>query len=132
MGVVAAGMDKAGLRVTLRVGGDDQAVHLAHDEQFRAGSARVDVGIKAGDVARFGQLIAQLFKLFFQIGVGLPFPVTGLRVFPDLALCGEHQVPLASDDVFQLLDTLLIHHVDPLLFHIGDRAPQSGRCRGIF
>ena len=116
LGVVAAGVDKAGLRVTLRMGRDDQAVQLTHDEQFGAGFARVDIGVEARDVARLCQLIAQLFILLFQISMGLPFPIASLRVLPNVALRGEHQVTLASYDVFQLLDTVLIQHIDPLLF----------------
>ena len=58
--MVAAGVDIAGLRITLGMGGDDQAVQLAHDQQFGAGLAGVDIGIEAGNVAGQGQCVACL------------------------------------------------------------------------
>ena len=114
--MVAAGVDKAGFRVALRVSGHNQAVQLAHNQQLGAGAASVQISVKTRDIAGFRQLIAQLFEFAGQIFVGLPFPVACFRVFPDMTFGGEHQVSLAGYDFFQLLHALLIQHGDSSFF----------------
>ena len=100
LGVVAAGVNIAGLRITLGMGGDDQAVQLAHDQQFGAGLAGVDIGIETGDIARLHQFITQLPVFSSQIFVGLPLTVTGFGMLPNMALGGEHQLTLGGHHFF--------------------------------
>ena len=116
LAVVAAGVDIAGLRVTVGVSGDDQAVQLAHDQQLGAGLAGVDVGIETGDVPRLHQLIAQFLEFFGQIGVGFPLPIAGLRMLPDVIGGRKHHFPLGSYDFFQLICPFGAYHFDLLLF----------------
>ena len=97
LAVVAAGVDSAGLGITLGVRGDDERVHLAEHGDAGAGTAGVNIGPETGDVARLGDGVTQFLKLFFHIGVGLPLPVAGLGVGPDVSLGGQDGVLMAFD-----------------------------------
>ena len=82
--MVAAGVGAAVHR--LEVVRRAQRVQLRQNEQLRAGSARLDVRVKAGDVPRLGERVARAFKHSLHIGVRFPFAEAGLRVVPDIFL----------------------------------------------
>ena len=92
LGGVAAGVDGTGPGVTLGMGGDDEAVQLAEDQHLRAGTAGVQHGVEAGDVPRLGEVVAQVAEHLGKIRVGLPLPIAGLRVFPDIVQGVEDQL----------------------------------------
>ena len=72
--------------------GNVQSVQFAQYEYFRTGLARVDVGVKTGNIACFNKRIARFLENIFEISRGLPLPIARFRVRPDVALGGEYFV----------------------------------------
>lgn len=93
---------------------DIQRVQLAHDAQFGARFAGFNVGIKAGNVSRAVQRIAQRREFFRQVFMGLPFGVAGLGVRPKPALCLQNLLPVRVDILNDLL--LLFCHGESSTF----------------
>ena len=93
---------------------DVQRVQLAHDAQLGPGFAGFNVGIKAGNVSRAVQRIAQRRELFRQVFMGFPFGVAGLGVRPKPALCLQNLLPVRVDILNDLL--LLFCHGESSTF----------------
>ena len=111
LAVVTAGMRHAvhGLRMVALI----QRVQFRHDAERRAGTAGVDIRIKARDVACFHKLVPQGFPFFFQIIMRLPLRKTGLGVLPDPALGRKDHLPCLIHILNDLL--LPVRHVLPSL-----------------
>ena len=54
---MAAGMHRLRYRITIRMLRADQRIQLAHQTQFRAGAAGIQIGVKARYPLRFDQVM---------------------------------------------------------------------------
>ena len=115
--MVPAGVDIARLGRAFRVVGADEAVHLAEDGDVRAGAAGVKVGIEPGDVAGHDRSIAEVFKNFLQILVGVPFAVSRFGVRPEVALRRQHGLAVRQKRRVQIAKKV-VHAKAPFQFRL--------------
>ena len=104
-------MDSAGGGVCLRVGIADQGVQLTEHSNGRAGTAGIHQGGEAGNITCQGQLVAQLGKGLLQVGMGLPFLITGLGILPNVIQSIQDQLAMLFDGL-----NILLHGKFPHLY----------------
>ena len=87
--VVSAGMSSAGNRITFRVIGQHQTVHLPQKRHSGTGSAGIDVGTEPGHGESCPDFQPQRPEFFHQISRGLHLPVARFGIFPDMFANGN-------------------------------------------
>ena len=106
LGVVAAGMHRAGLRIRLRMRRAQQGVQLRQDQHLGTRLAGVQLRVEARDVPRQGQLVARRLEALGHVLMGEPLLEAGLRMGPERPL-GLQDLPAVA--VHQRHELLVCH-----------------------
>ena len=102
LSMVSAGMGVAVYRFGMI--GHVQRVQLAQNKHLRPRSARVDVGVKPGNVARLVQCVTDVFKDIFKVCRRLPLGVARFGMFPDVAFRSKNFVAMRFYRAFNKFD----------------------------
>ena len=111
LGVVAAGMGRARLAPGIRVGGQGQRVHLAHqaDIQTPRGFRIFQVSLYAGEADACPGLQAQLLQALRQLLGGTELLEAGFRVVPDVVAEADDLLGVFVDDLADSFFDLIQH-----------------------
>ena len=84
--------------------GDVECIKFAKNRNLRTRFPGLHIGVESRNIPGFYKCVSKCLIFFYEIVMGLPFGVTGLRMCPDPALCVENEL---SYSVYVVYDQLL-------------------------